>query len=230
MYTKKYVFGSVFLFLLISLLFTVSPIETIAQKPNALQSIIQDNFNSYVDGSIVGQGGWTNYANGSNFIVQGTTVREGTKALHNNSLADSVITKTGTALTDGRQAVYVRTENRSNWGLYPDGNIQIRVSKGQSFASSIFVSVSFKSNGNVAYYDPVSGVYQNFATYRDNRWTLLQIEWRSSDKTARYKVNNGKWTNWTTFNNAASFTDFDNVGFDFVLPSGSGGVYIDTLK
>lgn len=113
--------------------------------------------------------------------------------------------------------------------MQPDGNAQVRISQGQSFVSSIFVAVSFKSDGNVAYFDPAVG-YTNFATYTDNKWNKLVIEWRSSDKTARYKINNGKWTNWLTFVNAASFTTFDNIGFDFNLPSGSGGVYFDTLK
>ena len=226
---KKFIFSSLFLIFSASLLFIATSVA-IAKKPVSLQSIVQDNFNTYTDGSVVGQGIWTSYANGNNFIVQGTTVREGTKALHNSSLADSVITKTGTALTDGRQAVYVRTENRSNWGLYPDGNVQVRLSQGQSFASSIFVAVSFKSDGHVAYYDPINDVYQNFATYNDNQWTLLQIEWRSTDKTARYKVNHGKWTNWVVFNGSSSFASFNNVGFDFVLPSGSGGVYFDSLN
>ncbi len=57
----------------------------------------------------------------------------------------------------------------------------------------------------------------------------MEIEWRSSDKTARYKINNGIWTDWHAISGSKIFTDFDNVGFDFDLPSGSGGVYFDTL-
>lgn len=217
-------------YLVLPLTISILLLASSAEAARKLQPIVKDNFNKYTNGSILGQGGWTNYANGSNFVVQGNTVREGTKALHNNSLADSVITKTGTSLTDGRQAVYVRTENRSNWGLYPDGNAQIRISKGQSFASSIFAAVSFKSDGNVAYYDVVNDIYKNFAIYNDNEWTLLEVQWRSSDAKARYRVNHGAWTDWKTFAGAPSFTDFDHVGFDFFLPSGSGGVYYDTLR
>ena len=190
--------------------------------------IITDSFDAYTDGSILGQGGWTNYANGANFIV--TAIKKQNKAIHNVSIGDSVISKTGTLLADGKQVVFIKTENRSNWGPYTDGNAQVRLSQGESFRSSIFTAVTFKSGGNVAYYDPVEDVYQNFATYKDNQWTKLEIEWRSSDKTARYQINKGKWTEWLTFNNATSFTAFDNVGFDFNLPSGSGGVYFDNLR
>lgn len=193
------------------------------------KAIIIDNFNSYTDGSIDGQGSWNSYANGQNFVIQGATVFEGMKALYNNTVGDSVIMKSGNPISDGKQSFHIRTENRNNYGSYPNGNVQIRLLKGSWGGSAElrnFVAVSFKSDGNVAYYD---GTYQNFATYNDNEWTLLEIEWRSSDKTARYKINNGAWTDWHVISGSGTFTDFDNVGFDFVLPSGSGGVYFDTL-
>jgi len=195
------------------------------------EGIVQDNFNSYTNGSIIGQGNWESYVNGENFIVQETTIFEGYKSLYNNSIADSVIGKMGIPLASGKQVFYVRTENRSNWGFYLDGNVQVRVSKGlwASGAPGLaFASVTFKKNGNVAYYDSVGDVYQNFATYNDNEWTLLEIEWRPSE--ARYRVKDGVWTDWHIFRNSASFTNFDYVGFDFNLSAGSGGgVYFDTL-
>ena len=72
-------------------------------------------------------------------------------------------------------------------------------------------------------------MYINFATYNDDEWTLLEVEWRSSDTRARYRVNNGTWTDWYIFANTASFTGFDYVNFDFYLPSGSGEVYVDNI-
>ncbi|KKT93461.1 MAG: hypothetical protein UW94_C0006G0031 [Parcubacteria group bacterium GW2011_GWA2_45_14] len=201
------------------------------RNPSTSLAIVEDNFNDYTNGSVVGQGGWESYVNGENFIVQDAVTNEGDKALHISALADSVATKKGTPRSDGRQAVYVRTENRSSWGPYPDGNAQFRVTKNSwAGGTDIFAAVTFKSDGNVAYFDPISESYQDFDTYNDNEWTLLEIEWRSSDKMARYRMNEGTWTDWKTFKGAASFTDFDYVGFDFILPSGSGGVRFDTLK
>ena len=191
-------------------------------------TILEEDFNSYTDGSIVGQGSWINRVNGDNFLVQGTLTQEGAKALHNTASADSVVTKTGTSRTDGKQAVYVRTENRGGWGTYDNGNAQVRISKG-NWDSEPMVAVSFKKDSNVAYYDPVSDTYANFAAYNDNEWTLLEIEWRASDKTARYRINSGTWTDWKPFRGAASYTDFDTVGFDFIL-GGTGGVYFDRLQ
>jgi len=197
-------------------------------------SIVVDNFNEYTPGSVVGQGGWTAYnPGGSNFIVQSNVVFEGAHALYNNALgADSVVTKAGNPLPDGRQAFHIRTENRSLWGSHANGNVQVRVSKGSWAAGTgIFAAVTFKSNGNVTRYIVTGDFYQDFATYNDNEWTLLEIEWRSSDASARYRVNSGTWTAWEPFAGSASFTNFDYVGFDFDLASSAGGgAYIDTLQ
>lgn len=208
----------------------VAELEQAVFPPTPPQSpIVVDNFNSYTDGGIVGQGGWEEYKNGNNFIVQETSVYEGTKALYNNSTGDSVINKQGNSLPSGRQAFYIKTKDRSNWGSYPNGNAQVRLLKWVWEGSELrnFVAVSFKSDGNVAYYN--GSAYQNFATYSDNEWTLLEIEWRSNDKTAKYRINNGTWTDWYAIAGSSSFTDFDHVGFDFNLPNGSGGVYFDNL-
>ncbi|OGG50967.1 hypothetical protein A2704_02635 [Candidatus Kaiserbacteria bacterium RIFCSPHIGHO2_01_FULL_54_36b] len=103
----------------------------------------------------------------------------------------------------------------------------MRVSKGEWGSSEVFSAVSFKSDGNVAFFDGNS--YVNFATYNDNEWTLLEIQWRLNDAKARYRLNQGMWTDWYNIRNksASSFTGFDNVGFDFV--GGGGGVYFDNL-
>ncbi len=221
-----------FLLLLVLLLIVfASSAEAEPIGPPTLQPIVRDDFNEYQNGAVVGQGRWADYVHGENFVVQNSVAFRGRKALYNNSFGDSVVTKAARHQADGRQTVYVRTEHRALWGPYIDGNAQFRVTKGSwAGGTDIFAAVTFKRDGNVAYYDVANRVYRNFATYSDNRWTRLEIEWRSSDKTARYRVGEGMWTNWETFAGAASFTDFDHVGFDFYLPSGSGGVYFDTLR
>lgn len=207
------------------------PIPTPQSQPT---SIVQDGFDTYNIGMLQGQGGWSNYTNGSNFVVVDTEAFGGTKAIYNQTKADSVITKTGPLLLDGKQTVYVKTASRASWGIHSDGNFQVRVSKNPwaSGAQGLaFAAVSFKGDGNVTYYDSVADTYKNFATYEDGVWTSLDIEWRSSDKTARYRINNRSWTDWYTFRNASAFTGFDNVGFDFDLRDGyGGGVYFDSLQ
>lgn len=52
--------------------------------------------------------------------------------------------------------------------------------------------------------------------------------WRSSDASARYRINSGVWTNWIPFTGGGSFIGFDTVGF-VTWYLGDGGVYIDNL-
>jgi len=202
-----------------------------AAKNKRPQSILQENFNKYAVGSVIGQGGWIDRANGSSFVIQDTVARDGRKALYsNNTGSDSVITKsTNMALADGRQAFYIRTQNRNDWGTYNVGeNVQVRISKG-SWDSTAYVVLSLRKDGHVAYIDTTTDTWTNFDTYVDNAWTLVEIEWRSSDTSARFRTNNGTWTNWIPLRGASSFTDFDTIGLvTFAL--GTGGVYFDSLQ
>ncbi len=210
--------------------FCVLSVGTLAAAAQSRPIILKDNFNAYTFGSVVGQGGWVNYGNGQSFMVSNDLPYRKGKELHNIALGDSEISKFGTAQATGVQSILIRTDNRAAWGSYTDGNVQVRMSKGQSFASSIFAAVSFKQDGHVAYYDPIADAYKNFAIYQDNKWTEVDFEWRASDRTVRYRVGNSAWTNWLTFNNAEEFTNFDNIGLGFALPSGAGGVYFDELQ
>ena len=193
----------------------------------AAESIVVDDFNSYTNGSVVGQGGWESYKNGENFVVQDTTVFEGTKALYNYSAGDNVVGKTnGSTLVNGRQVFYLKSENRNAWDY-----VNVRVTKGLWAAGwplKSWASVNFMNDGNVAYYDKNTGLYHNFATFAEGEWTLLEIEWRSSDSSARYRVNEDTWTDWSQFGNAGNFVGFDYVGLDLQTGS-SGGVYFDAL-
>ena len=227
---KKYIFGSLFAVLAISLFFSTLSVEAAVKK---LKPAVLDNFNKYTNGVVVGQGGWINRANGLPYVVQGTVVKEGRKALYNNnSGADSVVTKTvGSALLDGRESIYIRPQNIADWDDAPVGeNVTFGVYQG-SWDGPTRALMGFKKDGHVAYIDTsqiATGAWRDFDTYTDNSWTLAEIEWRSIDKSARFRINNGGWTKWTPFVGASSFTGFDTIGL-FTESLGAGGVYIDDL-
>jgi peptidoglycan hydrolase-like protein with peptidoglycan-binding domain len=187
--------------------------------------IFKDNFNSYKDGNVLGQGEWSNYSNGDNFTVQASTTFEGAKSLFNNSPVDNVLHKIGNSIADGKQSIYIKTRNRSLW---EDTNaMQVRIGKGITFASGVNISVLFNKDGTVIYQGGTIG--RVVATYNDDEWTLLEIEWRSSDNKARYRINNEIWSTWDTFINSSSFTEFDSIGLDFDLREGTGEVYVDNI-
>jgi len=190
-------------------------------------SIVQDNFNTYTNGNILGQGSWEEFSTHfSNFFVQESDTFEGSKAIFNNSQGDSVIIKAGNLLSDGQQTFYIKTIDRNLWSS--DSEAQIRITKGVWALGDVFCAITFEQDGDVAY-SIGNDVRTNFATYNDNEWIKLDVEWRSTDQKARYRLNNGVWTSWDAFWGSNNFTNFDHVGFDFDLNSGSGGVYFDNL-
>ena len=209
---------------------TPTPSPTQTPTPSILPSLIQENFNSYASGSVVGQYGWFNRANGLPWVVENTVVQEGAKAIYNNNTgADSVITKNngGNKLADGKQSFYIRTQNRSSWDTRAT-NFQLGIYQG-SWDGPSRATLGFEKDGSVNYVNGSNDARVNFATYIDDAWNLVEIEWRSSDARARYRINSGTWTSWIPFTGGASFTGFDTVGF-VTWYLGTGGVYIDNLN
>jgi len=68
-------------------------------------TIFKDDFNSYNNGSINGQGGWVS----SGFQVQDNVVNEGVKAISAEGRSKQAI-KEGNSLNDGTITFYVRKD------------------------------------------------------------------------------------------------------------------------
>ncbi|OGZ62599.1 MAG: hypothetical protein A2812_03035 [Candidatus Staskawiczbacteria bacterium RIFCSPHIGHO2_01_FULL_36_16] len=187
------------------------------------EAVVEDNFNSYVNGSVVGQGGWKNRSTGDNFIVQDTTVLEGAKALYISGVSDSVIIKEGISLSDGIQTFYAKTENRNNWA--PFSRIDFRMLRG-GWDTGVYAQVALQWNGKVEY--TKGGLNYQFATFNDDEWTKIDIEWRATDASARYRANDELWTDWYTY---AGGGNFDSVGIDYGILGGSvlAGAHFDAL-
>lgn len=194
-----------------------------------MASIFDDNFNSYYNGDLAGQGSWATYHPASaNFDIQGTITKEGAKAVYNSTAADSVISKMGAARADGKTTVYFRTVTHASWGSSSRYSA-IRIGKGVFGAGGEFAAIYLFDDGYIKYYD--GSAFQNVHTtdWNDDQWYYVQIEWRTSDNKARYNFNGGTWTGWDTFFGSAGFTDFDNVGLNLYMTGGSGGIYFDHI-
>lgn len=198
----------------------------LASNQAIAESIVQDNFNSYTNGSIVGQGGWQSFTSyGDRFTVQDNVAFEGIKALHCNSASDNVIVKIGTPLQYGTQVFYLKTENRESWA--PGSKVEFRLMDGPGWPPNGLCRVEFNQDSTVNFLWG-SGTEISFATFNDNEWTRLEMEWRVNDSKARYRVNDENWTDWYV-GYTPTFTSFDRVGIEFQLNGGSGGVYVDAL-
>ncbi len=154
-------------------------------------TILTDNFNSYSDGDINGQGGWTVPTTDEYFTVQSGVVNEGAKAIKSNTILtgfDIGIKKTGILLADGSFTIYVRAETAASDGM-------IRLFETPTGPENPKVLIEFTANG-FSYKDS-SGNKIGFGPDTTlNTWYAIQVQWRNSDHKVRYNINGGTWTLW----------------------------------
>src|SRR3989344_5655236 len=181
-------------------------------------TILTDNFNSYSDGGINNQGGWS----GSSFTnVQGTTVFEGAKAvqIYNPYPGTFNIEKSGAPTKDGRITVYVQ----GHIGGTTHPVFEIKLKEG----STVILSARAYTGFGFGYYNADVGGNSFFspAIMASDTWYAVQIEWRSSDHKARYRIDNGSFTDW--HRGLANWS----AGLDTINISLADGVgYIDTIQ
>lgn len=180
-----------------------------------MATIFSDNFNSYTNGALVGQGGWTNQLNGSYYTVQETTVKEGAKAVQvsDNTSINIEVYKTGTVVDTGRITVYMRrsdTAGRATFAL-----------KGDIGYSAYF---RLDNDGYIKYYG--NGAWNTWGAYLANTWYTLEIEWNGGTDQIRYRVDEGTWTAWLTPLNTWT-TGLNRV--EFWCYQGSGSSFWDYI-
>lgn len=156
-----------------------------------MATIVTDNFNSYTDGDINGQGSWT--ANG-NFDVQGAITKEGNKAIKANDVApvqSTYCTKIGTLQSAGTQGVYVMRDAANGW-------FDVQFIEGATTATVI----SFNTFNNITL-RTVGAVDTVIQAYAQRTWYWVELEWRGTGATSevRVKINDSAWSIWYEPNN-----------------------------
>jgi len=146
-----------------------------------MATIFTDDFNSYNDGDLNGQGSWSG---DTSFDVQTSVVFEGAKAISCASTSLVNILKTGTAQTAGVFYCYVRRTASNN---------------GRSFV------VLMEGTTIIDYYDinasaqVKSGDGTVLGSYSADTWFPLAIEWKSSPThQVRFLKPDLTWGNWTS--------------------------------
>lgn len=184
-----------------------------------MATIFTDNFNSYTDGNLVGQGSWTEQTSASNFDIQGTVVKEGAKAAFLTNVVGGsapIIYKTGSAIDTGRISFYARKNATNKEALFT-------VEKISSHEGAI---VKFADDGNIQYFN--GSTYVTIQAYSTDTWYGVEIEWRVSDHKARYRINVGTWTDWYAVN-GSSWTSFDSMRV-FGNNNGTDITYFDYIS
>lgn len=140
-----------------------------------------DNFNSYTDGDLTGQGGWSgNVA----FDVQGTTAQEGAKAIQSTVGAVN-ITKSITALSTDGDVVSIRLRNTDTLNAnYFDLQEGVDVEFVLRLDSDGIARLSGATD--VTLLNP----------YLVNTWYQLEIELDFTNDRGRARLNGGAWSTY----------------------------------
>jgi len=188
-------------------------------------TILTDDFNSYSNGSIEGQGGWTGNGVNEFFTVQSSTVKEGTKAIESSLNFPFVglgVTKIGDLLSDGSVSVSVRRNATFTNGLF-------RLWEGNSIKVIVQFSSSSGNQGSIVYQDN-GGIFRHLSLMAPDTWYQLQIEWRSSpSQQLRYRVDEGMWTDWVV--PRVNWTvGLNTINLFRGSVTGSGRIYFDDIR
>lgn len=146
-------------------------------------TIFTDDFNSYSDGTLNGQGNWEN-EDDADFTIQGTTVKEGDKAVYGAQIGYT--DKTGTPRLDGKLTVYIRNSVSDKYGY-------LQLYEGTTRVGTFGLG----NSGNIKYWDGGTSAYVTLlSNYSTDVWYCIETEWRESDHKFRYRLDGGSWTDY----------------------------------
>lgn len=185
-----------------------------------MATVITDNFDSYSDGAIDGQGPWINGGGaGNNNAIQSSGSRSGKCVVLNNQ--ENLLSSAQAGTNTGKQTCYMKAAqtNKAGFGFI------VRTTAGP-FAGAI----SFNNSGVVEGAVGPSSVI-TLGNYSANTYYKCQIEWRASDHKVRYSFNNGNMTDWdASYSGNGEWTTGNITQTYFPCSTGVGGTfYVDDL-
>lgn len=171
---------------------------------------LTENFDSYTDGDLNGQGSWSG---GTDFDIQGTTTQGGAKAVLHTAAASGSVSKSFTGASTGVQSLYGRVADTS------DGTWSVRI--GEAGAAKHYVKTN---GGNVTYFD--GATYATLGAISVDTWFQIDIQWDAATDQARYRLNGGSWSAYAS--GVATYTTLDT----FILVkdnTSTGDAFWDTF-
>lgn len=184
--------------------------------------VFSDNFDSYSDGDLAGQGSWTASGTATAYDIQGSVVQAGAKAVSfpNNVNGTGNVYRDFTGISSGNPIVsfYGRNTVNSHQGVY----FLVADSGGTGW---YFI---FENNRFIIYDAPgFASLVTAGGTYSANTWYHIEIEVDIANKQARGRVDGGAWGSWranASFNGTLSRVGI-NQGTNF-----GGTSYVDTVS
>jgi hypothetical protein len=189
-----------------------------------MATLFSDDFNTGSDGDLASYSTWTQTQGSGGANIQGTTVKEGAKAVSwSAGTNDRVYQKTGTALTAGRITFYVKHASTGTRGVF------------QFFQGATFIT-QFEFSMEAPYLTAQhSGILTatdriDIGEYSTTDWNTCELEWQLTGGTnpqIRGRLNEGTWSDW--YDSYVDWsTGIDTFKFDTNNPSGT--YYLDTIQ
>jgi len=180
---------------------------------------MQDNFNSYADGALNGQGSWSGPVV---FLVDGTLPYEGAKGVRIADGGINDILKPCTSKVSSQVSCYIRKDtSKGNAGTY-----QSIFTKDN--AANIVSEIGMFGQ-DIKYYSNLSLVTL-LSNYSLATWYNVQMVWRGPpDYKCKYRVDNGEWTAWVTRGNPGSIGPTTQTLLESWGLLGGGVAYFDYI-
>ncbi len=162
-------------------------------------AIFEDNFESYSVGNLAGQGDWNGASkNKEDYQVQSGTTYSGSRAVYVKASGGggfnySHILKVGTETSTGSVIFY----------YYPIAGTSNDIMLRSSTPTTI---VQFHVTADNLQYLNSSGAPVSLVEGWTRQWYKVEIDWRSSDNTVKYKITPGMadWSSWVAQRNAGN--------------------------
>lgn len=207
------------------ILVTTSIIVTIALvlfPSNSVLATNFDNFDSYTNGDLAGQGNWLN---GAAPQVQGTvTQNSSAKAISRGAGGSTPITDNtlGTSITtDGSTfSFYTRTTNANDGG---GGSFGVNFYDGTTLLFSLKQS---QDNNDIRI---IGATTQSvLGTLASDTWYQAEIEFNFTSNTARARVNNGTWSSSVSAVGSVDISQITRIAIEYGGTTGTS--YLDTFE
>lgn len=182
-------------------------------------AVITDPFDTYVNGDVAGNGGWT--AGGAQFQVEGTDTANGLKAVHATFSTGTILSGTGTEVSDGQQTIYIKPETGSSYN-----RIYFRHSAGDTPVFEIRIT---NNTGLVQLKDGTNAVI-DIGNLTNDVWGYIQINWESATHTYKMNINGGAWSSsytWRSTDNP-DYVQIELNDGDFYMDEWAENVFTPT--
>jgi len=161
-----------------------------------------DNFDSYNNGNLSGQGSWVNgvgsYYDGIDVVDTTYYGASGKGVVISDNGDAGYVKKSFTGEASGSQVFYAKVSKNDK------ALLRIRIND----SGSLKAFISFEGDGDLDLYATVDEYNTILVDYPVDTWIKIEFEWKASTNSMRMRTDDGTWSNWFE---CSAFTQIDSL-------------------